>query len=290
MRSIFVVIFGLCLPLSLCSAEPKPGVERDFQIHPKLKMKFCWIPAGECQLGSVKGERDEMMKFIEMMKFTRDKGEPAWLAAEAEEKRGRMKTNGFWLGKFEVTQQEWDALMPSNRSYFRKGSIREERVVGIDTSRFPVENVSWNACQDFLKKCSLEGYEIRLPHEDEWEYAYRGGKGNKQAFYWGNELRGDKANVNGGYPFGTVEKGNFVGRPTVVGSYEEKAPHPWGLCDMSGNVIEWCHNEYDTGRALRGGDWGAIPGDCRGARRESYGPEYHYSEIGFRIAMIPVKK
>lgn len=114
----------------------------------------------------------------------------------------------------------------------------------MDTSRFPAENISWNDAQEFLKKLNetvklppkMTKGKLDLPHEDEWEYACRGGGGNSQAYYFGNKLNGSLANVNGREPFGTSVKGPFLNRTTEVGSYEKVARHPWGLCDMCGNV------------------------------------------------------
>ncbi|MEZ6141431.1 MAG: formylglycine-generating enzyme family protein [Zavarzinella sp.] len=246
------------------------GEVRIFSIHPKLKMKFCWIPAGEAMLGSPESEKER----------------------HENEKEHRFTTKGFWLGKYEVMQGEWEGVMGNNPSRFSKIGNGKSTVAGLNTSRFPVENVSWNDCQEFLKKCNLQGYAIRLPHEDEWEYAYRGGKGNKQAFYWGNELKGDKANSIGEIPYGTEDTGAFLQRPSDVGSYETVAPHPWGLCDMSGNVWEWCDNFYEDGAVLvmRGGCWRNIGGDCRGARRHSQSSDNRGHGLGFRVALIPLSK
>ena len=131
-----------------------------------------------------------------------------------------------------------------------------------DTNRFPVEMVSWDDCQEFLKKLDEKKIAARgkgkfcLPHENEWELAARGGKGNKQPFYFGDELNGKQENCDGNDPYGTATKGPHLERTTAVGSYEVAAPHPWGLCDMSGNVWQLCENKYDNENNLvvvRGG-------------------------------------
>jgi formylglycine-generating enzyme required for sulfatase activity len=110
--------------------------------------------------------------------------------------------------------------------------------------------VSWNECQEYIKKLNSEVVpskltaafggqgKFKLPHEDEWEYACRGGLGNGRAFHWGDQLNGDKANCDGNYPYGTTTNGEYKQKTTPVGSYERVAPHPWGLCDMHGNVWE----------------------------------------------------
>ncbi len=246
---------------------PFEGEEREFEIFDGIKMKFCWIPAGEARLGSTEEERDCIVRtFLE-------ERHPEWLENEAESIRGIHKSNGFWLGKYEVTQSQWKAVMGDNPSNFKGESL-------------PVDTVSWEDCQDFIRKCNVSGLKLQLPHEDQWEYACRGGKGNKQAFYWGNELNGDKANCDGNYPYGTDKKGAYLAKTSEVGSYEKIAPHPWGLCDMSGNVFEWCENSRDLNvfwRMFRGGSWGDYSGYCRSSSRSWSNPTFRYLFLGFRL-------
>ena len=128
----------------------------------------------------------------------------------------------------------------------------------------------------------------RWPHEDEWEYAYRGGRGNERAFYWGDTLNGDKANHDGKHPYGTEPKGEYLERTTAVGSYEDKSKHPWGLCDMSGIVYEWCDNLYTSehlSRAVRGGSWLNFGRSCRGAFCYRYVPSNALDFLGFRLLL-----
>ena len=238
------------------TSDPEAGEEREFEIATDVKMKFCWIPAGKATLGSPAGEKDR----------------------QDGEKVHEFATKGFWLGEYEVQQSEWEGVMGDNPSMF-KGA------------RLPVERVSWEDCQKFIGKCEVTGLKVKLPHEDEWEYACRGGKGNKQVFYWGDVLNGDKANIDGNYPYGTTAKGDYKKKTTEVGSYAKVAPHPWGLCDMSGNVYEWCENLDTTGgsgRVVRGGSWGGSAGVCRSACRFGFDPaDSNYSVVGFRLALIP---
>lgn len=107
------------------------GAERAFEIAPGVSMVFCWVPPGTATLGS-----------------------PAVEAHRSEgETEHEFTTPGFWLGKYEVTQQEWVAITGENPSYFRADGRGSERLGGIkDTSRYPVEGVSWDDCQAFLKK------------------------------------------------------------------------------------------------------------------------------------------
>ena len=235
-------------------------------------MAFCWIPAGKATLGSPKEEKERDL----------DEVEHEYLA------------KGFWLGKYVVTQSEWKAVMGNNPSFF--DGKKDNDAKGMNTSRFPVENVSWNDCQEFLERVNKrsgkenafgKANQFVLPHENEWEYACRGGGGNKQAFYFGNELNGLQANCHGENPYGTVVKSEFKGRTTQVGSYAVDWPHPWGLCDMHGNVWQWCENKYgkSNDRLLRGGCWNGVASFCRSAYRRWYAPNVRYCNDGFRVCI-----
>jgi len=202
-------------------------------------------------------------------------------------------SKGFWLGKYEVTQAEWRAVMGANPSYYN--GKKDNNAMGMDTWRFPVETVSWNNCQEFLKKTNarprsgIKG-KFKLPHEDEWEYACRGGLGNERPFYFGSELNGTQANCAGIFPYGTTTKGVYKQRPETVGSYAVKARHPWSLCDMHGNVCEWCDNKHkqsEDKRVMRGGFWQFHARLCRAAARYSFAPDTSGSDYGFRVCFRP---
>jgi formylglycine-generating enzyme required for sulfatase activity len=268
----------------------KPGEERSFDLGGGVKLVMCFIPEGECQLGSTKAERDTVLKLVD------EENEPDWLKTESEELRGKFKTSGFWLGKFECTQEQYERLMGNNPSYF-DGSMRQKGK-GLVLGKLPVEHVSWDDAQDFLAKLNTVAgrqtifgttKKFVLPNEDQWEYAYRGGGGNMRAFYWGGILNSDKANHDGRYPFGTVTKGTYLQRPTIVGEFVNQAPHPWGLADMSGNILEWCENWYDNKqkyRILRGGSWRSDAWCCRGANRSGWlEPHYRSESVGFRVCL-----
>ncbi len=236
--------------------HPRAGEERDFEIYKGVKMKFCWIPAGKETLGSPVGEKSRGI----------------------DEKEHAFETKGFWLGKYEVMQSEWQGVTGDNPSEF-KGA------------RLPVETVNWEDCQKFLAKCAVKAMKLKLPHEDEWEYACRGGKGNKQMFPWGDELDMNKANYDGTVIFvATAKGGMYKGKTTDAGSYEKSAPHPWGLCDMHGNVSEICENLY-TGegslRVSRNASWRSLDYYCRSASRTGYNPTVRLNDLGFRIALGP---
>ncbi len=279
--------------------EPKPGEERSFEIARGVRMKFCWVPPGRAQLGSPKAERDAVLKQI------KEKEEPWWLQAEAEEKRGEYRSKGFWLGKYPVTQGEWLAVMGgTNPSWFCKDGGGKNQVPE-DTSRFPVEQVAAKKasadddCLNFLARLNDRATaeelvrifgkrgKFVLPHEDEWEYACRGGKGNRQPYYFGSELNGKQANCKGNFPFGTETKGLYLARTTAVGEYEKDYPHPWGLCDMHGNVWQWCENSYnedlENGSVFRGGSWGGAARFCRAAYRDGGPPGDRDGLLGCRV-------
>ena len=196
-------------------------------------------------------------------------------------------TKGYWLGETEVTQAQWESVMGDNPSRF-KGASR------------PVENVSWEDCQEFIAKVNREarrqfGGDPRLPTEAEWEYACRAG--TQTAYSWGNSLNGDKANCDGNYPYGTTIKGTYKQETVNVCSY---SPNAWGFYDMHGNVWEWCQDWYGTypsgdvtdptgsasggNRVLRGGCWYNFARYCRSANRTRYRPGIRNSSYGFRLA------
>ena len=271
--------------------EPKAGEEREVEIAADVKMKFCWIPSGEAQLGSPKAERDAVKE--QDIKA----GQEINPLLETEGMRGKFKTKGFWLGKYTVTQDEWAFVMGYAPSEFN--GKNDNKAKGLNTDRFPVEQVSWDDCQKFLEKMNDRGGvtevfgkpgKFVLPHEDQWEYACRGGKGNRRAFFWGDELNGTQANCNGNYPFGTATKGQYLERTCSVDFTNEGkyAPHPWGLCHMLGNVRQWCDNKHanpnDRTVPFRGGSWLDYARYCRSAYSHRY-HDFSYRDIGFRVCL-----
>ena len=188
-------------------------------------------------------------------------------------------TRPFYLGECEVTQAQWRSLMKANPSHVR-------------VSRNPVENVSWNDCQEFLKRLSSHvprGMSVRLPTEAEWEYACRAGSTGEYCF-------GDDPSGLGEYAWYRETSG---GRPHAAGI---KRANAWGFRDMHGNVWEWCSDWYGpyaagaqtdphgpttgTIRCLRGGDWNNQPWICRSAMRSAdQTPDRRSAFIGFRVAL-----
>lgn len=199
--------------------------------------------------------------------------------ADSDEKPVHSVTvSNFYIGKYEVTQAQWKAVMGDNPSSFQGDNL-------------PVENVSWDDIQEFIKKLNqLTGKTYRLPTEAEWEYAARGGKMSKGYKYAGSNNISDVAWYTN----------NSSSHTHPVG---QKQPNELGLYDMSGNVWEWCQDWYGnynsssqtnpTGpasgsyRVLRGGSWGYIAGDCRGSYRYRYNPSNRSYDYGFRLVLLP---
>ncbi len=188
----------------------------------------------------------------------------------------------YYIGKFEVTQGLWWAVMGSNSSYFKYGD------------NYPVESMSWNEIQTFLRKLNqLTGKKYALPTEAQWEYAARGG----------NESRGYyKYSGSNNVSIVAWYDGNSGNSTHPVG---QKQPNELGLYDMSGNVWEWCSDWYGSdyysnspsadpagpetgsGRVLRGGCWYNSARYCRVSVRDYYYPSYRYGYYGFRVVLLP---
>ena len=193
-------------------------------------------------------------------------------------------TKGFWLAETACTQELWRVVMGDNPSRF-KGE------------RQPVENVSWNDCQEFLVKINglVPDLELRLPTEAEWEYACRAGTATP--FSFGKNITPDQVNYDGGVPYAGGEKGKYRQQTVEVKSLPANS---WGLYEMHGNVWEWCADwlgEYlkervvdpkgpDKGddRVLRGGSWFIGGWHARSASRNGFVPALRYRSYGFRLA------
>ena len=192
--------------------------------------------------------------------------------------------SSYSIGETEVTQALWQAVMGSNPSYF-SGSNK------------PVECVSWDDCQDFIRKLNaLTGENFRLPTEAEWEYAARGGNKSRGYKYAGSNTLGNVAWYWDNIP---SQSSGSAGYGTQV--VATKSPNELGLYDMSGNVWEWCQDWYDsyssgsqtnpTGpswgsdRVLRGGCWGFSARSCRVSIRDCYAPDSRHNDLGLRLAL-----
>ncbi|MCL2805465.1 MAG: SUMF1/EgtB/PvdO family nonheme iron enzyme [Treponema sp.] len=233
-------------------------IENNVSVEPAKTVDMVLVRGGSFQIGSEDGELDERPIH-------------------------RVTINSFYIGKYEVTQKEWNNIMGNNPSSFKGENL-------------PVENVSWLDVIDFCNRLSIkdgfqpvyqrEGNNVscnfaangyRLPTEAEWEYAARSGSGNIDAIGWYNV--------------------NSYGKTNEVG---KKTPNSFGIFDMSGNVSEWCWDLYgpysnnessgsvvsSTTRVVRGGNWGSSAWDMRVTARSHFSATTRNSGIGFRVVRI----
>ena len=218
-----------------------------------------------------------------MMGATSEQGDDAF---DIEEPAHRVTLSSFSIGRYEVTQDEWEAVMGSNPSHF-KGA------------KCPVETVSWDDCQNFIRKLNaMTSMKFRLPTEAEWEFAARGGNKSKGYKFSGS----NNIDVVAWYLDDINAVGcNYKGETHPVG---QKSPNELGLYDMSGNVCEWCEDwkdDYDgspqtnpkgphgsvvdSRRVFRGGNWNSLMYDCRVSNRFFGYPDYRRTYIGLRLAL-----
>ena len=242
----------MCAPMQIQTTLQRQG-ER---ISNSIGMEFVHVQPGKFKMGSPSNESGR----------------------DGDEKQHRVKlTQGFYMQMTEVTQGQWKAIMGNNPSSFKECGYS-----------CPVENVSWNEVQDFIRKLNQrEGRDrYRLPTETEWEYAARAGSRTRFSF-------GDDDGSPGEYAW---YHGNSGNETHPVG---QKRPNAWGIYDMHGNVLEWCQDWYDsypsrsvtdpTGppngslRVVRGGSWYDDSWDLRSANRGLEHPGNRFLNVGFRL-------
>ena len=231
--------------------------------------RFRWIEPGEFWMGSPEGEKGK-----------NDNEGPRHVV---------RLTEGFWLAETACSQSVWQSVMGSNPSKFA------------DDPQNPVEMVSWDEVQGFLREVErrLPGVKADLPTEAEWEYACRAG--SETAFSWGDGIAPSQANYNATISYANGPTGEYREKTVPVKTY---APNAWGLYQMHGNVWEWCADgqrqydgalqvdprgpeggEADAPRAVRGGSWDLAPHWLRAAFR-SHGPRgWGYDSLGFRFSL-----
>ena len=238
-----------------------------------VSLDMIWINSGTFTMGSPKNElgrwRDETQHEVTL-------------------------TKAYWLGKYEVTQAQYEAVMGKNPSGFKGADL-------------PVEMVNWYDAMDFCAKLTAsekavgrlpEGYEYTLPTEAQWEYACRAG--TTTALNSGKNLS-DK------YECPEMDEVGWYGNNSDDTTHPvgQKQPNAWGLYDMHGNVWEYCLDWYGTYptsavtdptgadtsyyRVSRGGSWSYDAWNCRSAYRGSYAPGYSGRSLGFRLALAPVQ-
>ena len=273
------VVLVVALPFLLAAfwpepkgtATPPPGSHQAGDVWladlgGKTTMEMVWCPPGKFMMGSPVSE-------------------PGYLSHELQHKV--TLTRGFWIGKYEVTQGQWHAIMGTVPSVFPKKEIVRKKIgewwipvwrKDLFSSRWnlPVEHIDYN---DFWVFCRKAGDGFRLPTETEWEYACRAGS---TGAYAGTGIL-DKM---GWYNQNSGGKTHSVG---------QKQSNAWGLYDMHGNVLEWCwgertyysRDEVDPegyGRTVRGGSWNDYDERCRSAAKSQLDHTRADEILGFRIA------
>ena len=253
-----------------------------------VSLEMVSIPSGSFIMGASEEEGDSMSR---------------------ERPQHLVKVPAFFMGKYPITQAQYEAVMGENPSYFKDKP---------DSPSRPVETVSWEDAQEFCKKLSeLTKREYHLPSEAQWEYACRampsppaplplgeGGKKIYPPFHFGETISTELANYNGNSTYGIGEKGEYRKETTPVGHF--KVANEFGLYDMHGNVWEWCeddwHNNYEraptdgsawidakskesnkTLHPLRGGSWFDHPQNCRSAYRDIHYLDFRNYTFGFRV-------
>ncbi len=251
-------------------SERRPGQARQ-QIQDLGKgvtLEMVYIPGGTFLMGSPASELERQA---------------------SEGPQHQVKIASFFMGKYSITQAQWEAIMGNNPSYF-KGPKR------------PVEKVNWNDAVAFCQKLSQQtGRTYQLPSEAQWEYACRAG--TTTPFYFGETITPDLVNYDGNNPYGGVPKGQYRKETTPVDSF---SPNTFGLYDMHGNVWEWCedvwHENYNGAptdgsawvagggeyRLLRGGSWNDSAVWCRAAYRFEYTPDSRHDNVGLRVVLCAV--
>ncbi|MGM9799925.1 MAG: SUMF1/EgtB/PvdO family nonheme iron enzyme [Muribaculaceae bacterium] len=231
-------------------------IEKEIQITVKgVTFEMVYVPGGTFTMGATAEQGDEA---------------DFW-----EKPAHSVPLSGYYIGKYEVTQAQWRAIMGNNPSSFKGDNL-------------PVEKVSWKDCQKFIKKLNkLTGKKFSLPTEAQWEYAARGGKSGGTKYSGSNNI----GNV-AWYEDNSGDKTHPVG---------EKSPNDLGIYDMSGNVWEWCQDWFDkypsysetnpTGpdsgvsRVYRGGGWWSNAWVCRVSYRNFTAPGFRNYGLGFRLCL-----
>jgi formylglycine-generating enzyme required for sulfatase activity len=248
--------------------QRQPRIARYFieDLDNGINLEMAAIPGGTFMMGSPENEAKRR---------------------DSESPQHQVTVPSFFMGKYPVTQAQYQAIMRNNPSYF-KGNNR------------PVERVRWYDAVAFCEKFSQRtGKNYRLPSEAEWEYACRAG--TTTPFQFGETITTDLANYNGNFTYGQGPKGVYRAKTREVGSFG--VANNFGLYDMHGNVWEWCqdnwHSNYEgvptdasawlgiekiaNKRLLRGGSWCNHPENCRSAFRLEYGFVNYGDYFGFRV-------
>ncbi|MFM7365108.1 MAG: formylglycine-generating enzyme family protein, partial [Cuspidothrix sp.] len=233
-----------------------------------------------------------ILEMVEIPGGTFLMGSPESEAKRSSDEGPQHQVNvpSFFMGRYPVTQAQFQAIMENNPSNFQgNGSTTL-------TNQRPVESVSWNDAVKFCERLSQKtGKTYRLPSEAEWEYACRAR--TTTPFYFGESITTDLVNYDGNYSYGSAPKGEYRQQTTDVGSFP---PNAFGLYDMHGNVWEWCLDDWvnnynnaptdgsawisrSSDKVLRGGSWSINPGNCRSAYRNYDVAGFDNDYLGFRV-------
>ncbi|WP_442948848.1 SUMF1/EgtB/PvdO family nonheme iron enzyme [Nostoc sp.] len=278
-------------PQKPSSPQPRPSIENSakgestVEKNPLQTFQFEVVTVNA--QGNIANRRNEEVKYFEEdlgngVTFTM--GSPAGEAERHsdESPQHQVTVPGFFMGKYAVTQEQYQAIMGSNINIFQKIIGNNNNPSNFKGDKLPVEKVSWDEAVEFCKKLNQKTRrKYRLPSEAEWEYACRAG--TTTPFYFGETITRDLVNYNGNYPYGSAPKGEYRQQTTDVGKFP---PNSFGLYDMHGNVWEWCQDVYNdnyqgapkdgsawlTGKdnnsmLLRGGCWYYFARHCRSALR-----------------------
>jgi formylglycine-generating enzyme required for sulfatase activity len=211
-----------------------------------------------------------------------------WMGSPENERRPydetpvkQVNVDGFYMGKYLITQLQYHAVMGYNPSVFK------------DSINLPVDSVSWHDAIEFCKKIGgITRKKYTLPTEAQWEYACR--SDTNTPFYFGDLITTDLVNYCGDYAYGNVPTGKYRRKTTQVGIFP---PNAFGLYDMHGNLWEWCLDEWvgcsyphqwtkdSNNRVVRGGSWVNYPDNCRSAFRGRNSLNYRSDDVGFRIIL-----
>jgi formylglycine-generating enzyme required for sulfatase activity len=245
-----------------------------------IELEMIKIPAGKFWMGQTEAEKQELIRQVGEKEYQE------WYASELP--RHQVNLQSFFLGKYPVTQAQYQQIMGDNPSDFKDFE---------DSPNRPVENVTWEMAKEFCQKLSEKtGKNYDLPSEAQWEYACRAG--TETPFAFGEIITTDYVNYKGNYSYANAPKGEYREQTTPVNQF---FPNDFGLYDMHGNVWEWCddgwYKNYKNApsdgsswnenrsqskfRILRGGSWVDNPWYCRSACRLNSG--FRFLNIGFRV-------
>lgn len=275
-----ITITGIKNSKAITQSQTKQIEQFTEDLGNNIKLEMVKIPAGKFWMGQTKSEKQELIRQV---------GEESYQKYFVRElPRHQVSLQSFFLGKYPITQAQYQQIMGDNPSNFKDFE---------DSFNRPVENVSWKMAKEFCQKLSEKtGKNYGLPSEAQWEYACRAG--TETPFSLGETITTDYVNYDGNYSYGDALKGEYREQTTPVNKF---FPNGFGLYDMHGNVWEWCedgwHENYENApidgsswndnhsqsstRVIRGGSWDNLPWNCCSAYRSDI--DFRYGNIGVRV-------